>query len=397
MPEDVGVFRFGLLRFDRLRLARWHGFNLVDGVIANGVRLCGRKALAFGGHHMQELRAVQLPDVLQGFNQQWQIVAINGADVVEAQFLEQRARGNHALEVFFGFLRQRHQVWGAFQHFLAAVPNLVVGSAGQQLGKIVGQPAHVAGDRHVIIVQDNQHIGVQVAGVVQGLKGHTGGHGAVANHRNALAPGILHAGCNGHAQCGADGGAGVANTEGVVFTFRPFREPGQAILAADAAHLFPAPGQDLVGVGLVAYIPDQPIFGGIEDIVQGDGQFQNAQAGTKVAAGLADRPEQESPEFSGQLWKIFLGQGAQLGGHVNPVKNGRVGPLRRDFPENVCVLHQLGSLSEYGFYDWHYKGTGRCVSHFPGQMLQNGVVRPADSCLSARFSGFWPPHNRPWP
>ncbi|MEC9084192.1 MAG: hypothetical protein VYE45_10595, partial [Pseudomonadota bacterium] len=62
----------------------------------------------------------------------------------------------------------------------------------------------------------------------------------------------------------------------------------------------------------------------------------------------------------------------QLGWHVYPVEQWRIGPLRRDFPENVCVLHQLGSLSECEFYGWHYKGTGDPVSYIPGQLLQNG-------------------------
>ena len=47
----------------------------------------------------------------------------------------------------------------------------------------------------------------------------------------------------------------------------------------------PPPGQNLVGVDLVADVPDEPVLGGIEDVVEGQGKFDDAQIGAQVAAG----------------------------------------------------------------------------------------------------------------
>src|SRR5690606_30648270 len=59
---------------------------------------------------------------------------------------------------------------------------------------------------------------------------------AIADHGNRLALLALQAGGDGHAQRRADGGAGVADAEGVVLAFRATREGGQAVLLAQAGH-----------------------------------------------------------------------------------------------------------------------------------------------------------------
>ncbi len=61
------------------------------------------------------------------------------------------------------------------------------------------------------------------------------------------------------------------------------RQPAQL---AQAAHAVAPAGQDLVRIGLVAHVPDQPVFGRVEDIVQGDRQFHRAEVGAQVAAGF---------------------------------------------------------------------------------------------------------------
>ena len=47
-------------------------------------------------------------------------------------------------------------------------------------------------------------------------------------------------------------------------------------------------GKDLVRVGLVADVPDQPVIGGVEDIMERDRQFDDSQPRAQMAAGGAD-------------------------------------------------------------------------------------------------------------
>ena len=55
-------------------------------------------------------------------------------------------------------------------------------------------------------------------------------------------------------------------------------EAGQAAALAQGADAVAAPGEDLVRIGLVADVPDQPVARGVEVLVQGNGQLDDAEA-----------------------------------------------------------------------------------------------------------------------
>src|SRR5690606_17378133 len=157
----------------------------------------------------------------------------------------------------------------------------------------------------------------------------------VADHGDGLALLSLQAGGNGHAQRGADRGAGVAVAEGVVLAFAAARESGQAVLLAQAGHALATAGEDLVRVGLVADIPDQAIVRRIENVMQRDGQLDDAEPGAEVPAGLADAEQQFLAQFVGELFEFRLAQATQLRGRGGAVKNGRLGAKPRDLMERL--------------------------------------------------------------
>ncbi len=100
VAKDIGILGF----FQGRRLAALAGRgNLGDGVVADGVGLGGREALALGGVDMQQLRSGRVFQVADHLHQFFQIVAVNGADIVETNGFKQRAGGsNHVLDAFFG-------------------------------------------------------------------------------------------------------------------------------------------------------------------------------------------------------------------------------------------------------------------------------------------------------
>ena len=75
------------------------------------------------------------------------------------------------------------------------------------------------------------------------------------------------------------------SAEAVVFALGALGEAGEAAAGAQRADAVTASGEDLVRVGLVADVPDQAIVGRIEDIVQRNGQFDDAQAGAEMPPG----------------------------------------------------------------------------------------------------------------
>ena len=53
----------------------------------------------------------------------------------------------------------------------------------------------------------------------------------------------------------------MTGTERVEFGFAAFGEAGKPVLLAKRLDLFPAADKDLVRIGLMADIPDQPVMG----------------------------------------------------------------------------------------------------------------------------------------
>ncbi len=329
LAKDVREFRFAGA------VARGLGLQLGDGVVADRVGLGGGKPLALLGDHVEELRALELAHVLQGAYQRRQVVPVDRADVVPAQLLEQGARHQHALGVFFGLACQLPGRRNLGQDLLAALAHVRVGATGQDLGQVVGQSADIARDRHVVVVQHDQHVGFDFRGVVERFKGHARGQRAVADHGNGAAIQALQPGSDGHAQAGADRGAGMADAKGVVGAFTATREGGQTVLLAQAGHLFAAAGENLVRVGLMANVPQQAVVRRVIDVVQGDGQFDDAQPRAEMPAGLADTPEQKCPQLIGQLGQLAFVKRTQRLGVVDTVQQRRAGAMERDFVESA--------------------------------------------------------------
>ena len=89
---------------------------------------------------------------------------------------------------------------------------------------------------------------------------------------------------------------------------------------------FPS-GEKFVGIGLVADIPDQPVAGGVEYIVQGQGQLDNTETGRQVASGFSDGADDGFTEFPGENFQFGQLEPAQVGGRVDDVQQSE--PLLR--------------------------------------------------------------------
>ena len=68
--------------------------------------------------------------------------------------------------------------------------------------------------------------------------------------------------------------------EGVVLAFIAARKTRQAAQLAQAGHAFAPTRQNFVRVSLMPHIPHNAIFWGVENVVQGHGEFYGAQIGT---------------------------------------------------------------------------------------------------------------------
>ena len=93
--------------------------------------------------------------------------------------------------------------------------------------------------------------------------------------------------------------------ERVVFALGALGEAGQAAALAQRADAVAAAGQDLVRIGLVADVPDQPVVRRVEHVVQRHRQFDDAETGAEMAAGLGHRVDHFVAQFVGELLELL--------------------------------------------------------------------------------------------
>ena len=304
-------FRVRHLGRRRGRLDAFRRIELARAVVQDRLRLGQLVALALLGDHVQELRTLQLLDILQGRDQRIEVVAVDGADIVKTEFLEHGGGHDHALGVLFKALRQFQ--YGAGQDGLADIFRCRIELARHQPRQVAVQRAHGRRDRHVVVVQDHQQVDVFLhARIVHRLEGHAGRHRAVADHGDRVQRVALDLGGLRHAQRGGNRRRRVRRAKRVVFALVTLGEAGNAVLLAQGVHALAPARQDLVRIGLVAHVPHDAVVRRVEHVMQRDGQLDRAQVGRQVAARLGDGIEQEAAQFLRQRHQLRAGQLAHL-------------------------------------------------------------------------------------
>ena len=239
---------------------------------------------------------------------------VDRADIVEAEFLEQRTRYDHALDVFFGAPCQLQYRRHFTQYFFTGAAGCRVKAPGHELGQVVVERADVGRNRHVVVVEDHQQVGVDVAGVVERLERHARSHRAVADDRHGATYQSGALGRHRHAQRGGNRSAGMAGTKGVVRAFFALGKARDTVGFAQARHGRTPSGEDFVRIALVADVPHQAVIRRIEYIMECNGQLDRAEVRGQVAAGLRHAIENETAQLFGQRSELVARHTAQVSG-----------------------------------------------------------------------------------
>ncbi len=91
----------------------------------------------------------------------------------------------------------------------------------------------------------------------------------------------------------------------------PARVAGEPALLAERAEVLAA-GEELVHVGLVAGVEDDPVARGVEDPVDGQRQLDHAEVGTEVARVGRHRADHHVPDLGGQLVQLLRREVAEV-------------------------------------------------------------------------------------
>ena len=229
VAEDLGV---GRDLADALLGLAGIGIELAQAVKAGGVGLRRLVALALGGEHVHQDGPFQVLDILEGLDQVIQTVPVHRPQVGELEGLEEHARREKGLEGLFAPLGPGQQILADGRQGAQQVLHLLFqenhGGPGEFAAEKGRHGPHVGGDGHAVVVEDDDEVLVEVAGVVQALEGDARGHGAVADHRDHLVPLPLQAAGAGHPQGRGNGGGAVPGVEGVVAALAPLGKAAEA-------------------------------------------------------------------------------------------------------------------------------------------------------------------------
>src|SRR5262249_32153587 len=125
-----------------------------------------------------------------------------------------------------------------------------------------------------------------------------------------------------------------------------FGEAGEAAPVPQCPDFVPPGGQYLVRVGLVPDIPDQAVARRVEQIVERDGELDDAEPCPKMSASHGNCADRLGPQLVGHLSEPFLVQAAQIGGGGDGV-GGRGGGCH-DCHIIVPSTERLGEASSGG-------------------------------------------------
>ena len=310
--------------------------ELGDAVHLVACLLGGGVALALLGLDVEKdgLVAVGIAKLLQNGDEVVQIMSIDGSDVVESQLLEEGTTTDEAAGILIDALvdllhilgKEAVEALGKVAEVLEGLGHEQVGRVGTELrgGDDTTGTLRSRGETDLsVVIEDDDHAVLEITGTVHGLEGHTTRDGTIADDGNVVVLALVEHGLTDrHALSGGDTGGGMAGTEGIVFGFLALAETGNATELTELFESVASPGQHLVRVALMTDVPDDVVVGHVKDVVQGDGQLDDAEGRTEMAAGFGNGLDDLPPELVGELLQILHAKVLHVGGILDRVQDG---------------------------------------------------------------------------
>ena len=100
--------------------------------------------------------------------------------------------------------------------------------------------------------------------------------------------------------------------ERVIGALGTLGETRQSARLAQGADALAPTGEDFVWIGLMADIPDQSVVGRVENMVDGDRQFDNAKTSPQMPARHGNRINGLGAQFGCHLPEIAFREAAQV-------------------------------------------------------------------------------------
>ena len=190
------------------------------------------------------------------------------------------------------------------------------------LREVLGERTDGRADRHLVVVEHDQQLGLALADVVERLERQAAHQRRVTDDDRDPLQSVPHVARLGQPLGDGQAGACVAAVEHVMDRFAAAREPPDAVDLAERPEPVEAAGQQLVGIRLVPGVPHDPVTGRLEQAVERQRQLDDPEGRAQVSAGIGDCPDDRFADLGGQLHELVLGETAQVGRTVEVPEDG---------------------------------------------------------------------------
>ena len=268
---------------------------------------------------MQQLGTIDILQRTQRADKLHHIVAIDDAEVAEVEALEEIAvLQKTLLHTVASLTCKTQQRWHDTQHSPQRALEAVVEVRCRDAHKISVQSSRRLIDRHRVVVEYHQEITLgRCSSVVHTLEREAASHRTVANNGYDVLLAATHLHSLGHTEGCRDTHRRVSCAKRVVLTLGHTRKAADAIAHTVLAECLPATRNDLVGVGLMADIPDDVVRGHLVDIVQSYSEFHRSETRTEVARINRTALEHIAAQLAAIGSKLRYRQTAQRLGRVD--------------------------------------------------------------------------------
>ena len=225
---------------------------------------------------MQQYRLAHILCPAQNRLQLVHIMSVHRPQIIKAHFSKGISRQQSGFQPFLDLMVKAVQYRKGAEHL--SVPALEADVAGlhPHILKHSCHAAHILIDRHVVVVENDDHGLPAGRGVGQTLISQAAGERPVADNGRHI---VIRAGQgpgSGHAQGYRHGIGRVPRDKGVVVLFIGLGKAGKATMLAQGGKcLFPA-GYDFMGIALMSYVKNNSVIGGIVYTVQRYSQLHRA-------------------------------------------------------------------------------------------------------------------------
>lgn len=198
------------------------------------------------------------------------------------------------------------------QYSLPAVAQLRVQRSRKHPGEPIGQAAVSAACR-VTVVENHQQVSGQRAGMIEGLKRHARGQGAVRDDCHDVSRLTETSRRNCNCERGANRSAAMCPTQ----DFVAVREPRCWLRAARLSVPATTPAaQQRVGQSLIATVPHDAVGRRVEHVMHGDCQFNRGQPRGEPIRRSCDVVTQQGAHFGGEGRELRNLQASQVRGQL---------------------------------------------------------------------------------